>query len=225
MFEKYNESLEYSYVFGAFGTIKLLEDRPSICLSILIDSSFVTNEAYKKIYDYSKKYNIPLIVDNKTISRIRDKDNIFVVGVFKKIENNDKNNNKDIVILNENDPGKIGTIIRSMQGFEFYNIVLVNCDIDIYHYHLVRATMGSYFIMNIKKYDSIEKYIEDNNDKTFINISTIGDNIESINKKEDNISFIFSSIPINNNLIHHCKLDYNISIENLVNITLFTLYK
>ena len=90
MFEKYNESLEYSYVFGAFGTIKLLEDRPSICLSILIDSSFITNEAYKKIYDYSKKYNIPLIVDNKAISRIRDKDNIFVVGVFKKIENNDK---------------------------------------------------------------------------------------------------------------------------------------
>ena len=33
-FEKYNEALSYSYVFGAFGTIELLTNKKDECLAI-----------------------------------------------------------------------------------------------------------------------------------------------------------------------------------------------
>ena len=42
-FEKYNEALSYSYVFGAFGTIELLTNKKDECLAILVDPSFTSN--------------------------------------------------------------------------------------------------------------------------------------------------------------------------------------
>lgn len=225
MFEKYNESLPYSYVFGAFGTIKLLEESPSICLSVLISPSFKTNDAYNKIDSLCKRHNITIIEDDKLISKIRDKNNIYVVGVFKKIKINTLSN-KHIVLINQNDVGQIGTIIRSMQGFDFDNLVLINSNIDIYHYHLIRATMGSYFKINIKQYDNINDYINEYNDYHFINISNYGDNIDNINHlTNDKISIIFSNNKIDNDSMLYYKFDFNISIDNIVNITLFKLYE
>ena len=45
---KYNSSLSYSYVFGAFGTIELLNNKPSQCIGVIVDPSFVKNEAFIK---------------------------------------------------------------------------------------------------------------------------------------------------------------------------------
>ena len=69
MFEKYDSRLSYSYVFGAFGTIKLLEDMPSICIAVLVDSSFLDNEAYKKIVSLANKYDIDVIILPATCER------------------------------------------------------------------------------------------------------------------------------------------------------------
>ena len=132
-FEKYNENLSYSYVFGAFGTIELLTNKRKECLAILVDPSFTSNEAYQKIINLCKNSNIKIIVDNKILSKIKDKGNIFVIGVFKKYQST-LSNNKHIVLHNVNDVGVIGTIIRSMRGFNFENLVLIDCDVDLYHY-------------------------------------------------------------------------------------------
>ena len=89
---KYDEALSYSYVFGAFGTIELLNNKLNRVLAILIDPSFVNNEAFNKIKDICLANNIPLIIDLKIIDKIRDKKNIFVIGVFKKYTSTLKTN-------------------------------------------------------------------------------------------------------------------------------------
>ena len=48
-FEKYNIDTTYSYVFGAFGTIELLNNKSEECLAIIVDPSFVNNDAFLKI--------------------------------------------------------------------------------------------------------------------------------------------------------------------------------
>ena len=223
IFNKYSKEASYSYVFGAFGTIELLKNKANECLAVLVDPSFTSNDAYKIIVDICKKKNIPIHVDIKLISKIKDKGNIFVIGVFKKYKNNLDDNNH-LVIYKNNDVGSIGTIIRSMRGFNFSNLVLIDCDIDLYHEHLIRSTMGAFFQCNIKEYKSLADYINEYPNKSLINISNKGNSLSSILDK-DNLSIIFSKESIDNNKITNILFDEDLPLENIVNIVLFSLYK
>ena len=71
-------------MFGAFGTIELLTNKKEECLAVLVDPSFTSNEAYEKIVKLCQNSNIKVIVDAKLVNKIKDKGNIFVIGVFKK---------------------------------------------------------------------------------------------------------------------------------------------
>ena len=219
---KYNSSLNYSYVFGAFGTIELLENKAKECLSIIVDPSFANNEAFIKIKSLCKAHNIPIIIDLKVINKIRDKGNIFVIGVFKKYESM-LNNDKHLVLHGINDVGVIGTIIRSMRGFNFENIVLIDCDVDLYHEHLIRSTMGAFFQTNIKRYNSFASYKKEYNHLKFINITKEGNPLSSISNSNE-LSLIFSSKPIKDDSVTHINFKEDISLDNIVNIVLFNLY-
>ena len=223
VFSKYSKDSSYSYVFGAFGTIELIKNKAKECLAVLIDPSFTTNDAYKIILDICKKEKIDVIVDKNIVNKIKDKGNIFVIGVFKKYSCNLTNENH-LVIYQNNDIGSIGTIIRSMRGFNFSNLVLIDCNIDLYHEHLIRSTMGAFFQTNIKQYNSINEYINDYPNKTIYNICDKGDNILSIDKQKD-LSLIFSDFKIENDKIINIAFKENIPIENVVNIVLFSIYK
>lgn len=219
---KYSKNLSYSYVFGAFGTIELLKNQPLQCKCVLIDPSFTNNEAFKIIKQICNKYNIKLIIDLKAISKIKDKGNIYVIGVFNKYCTN-LTNNSHIVLYNNDNAGDVGTIIRSLRGFAFENLVLINCNIDLYDNHLIRATMGAFFSTNIKQYNCLDDYIKDYPNYIFVNITNKGNDISLI-KKSGNLSLIFSNESIEHEKMTYIKMDKDISLENIVNITLFNLY-
>lgn len=220
-FEKYHKGLSYSYSFGAFGTIELLKNKNCYCKAILIDPSFVKNETYKKIVELCKERNIPIVVNLQTISKIRDKDNIYVVGVFDKYQSL-IDNNKHILLYRINDVGIVGTIIRSMDGFNFHNLILIDCDIDIFDEHLVRSSMGSFFKTNIKQYDNLDSYLKDYPNKQIVSISKHGDTTNLDNK---DYTYAFSNDYLDYpNVINYC-FNRDISIDNIANIVLFTLYE
>lgn len=223
VYSKYSNTSSYSYVFGAFGTIELLTNKPSECLSVLIDPSFIKNEAFSKIKTLCQKHNIEIIIDEKIVSKIRDKGNIFVIGVFNKYKSN-LSNNKHIVLYNINNVGEIGTIIRSMRGFSFENLVLINCDVDIYDEHLIRSTMGAFFQTNILTLNNIEEYTSLFTNQKMFNISNSGSSLSNI-INDDNISLIFSLNPLSNEKITNVEFKENIPLENIVNIVLFNLFE
>ena len=221
-YEKYREELPYSYVFGAFGTIELLKNKIDECLAVLIDPSFQKNDSFALIKQLADKKNIPLIINSNLINKIRDKGNIFVIGVFKKFHC-DLSIKNHLALYEIDDIGLIGTIIRSMRGFNFENLVLINCKIDIFNEHLIRSTMGAFFSCNIKQFSSLEKYINDYPHFSFLNISSNGDKLDKLVNKE-NTSYIFSKNPINKKEVTNIKFEENISLDNIVNIVLFKLY-
>ena len=223
VFSKYSKDLSYSYVFGAFGTIELLKNKAKECLAVLIDPSFTTKDTYKIILDICKKEKIDVIVDKNIVNKIKDKGNIFVIGVFKKYSCNLTNENH-LVIYQNNDIGSIGTIIRSMRGFNFSNLVLIDCNIDLYHEHLIRSTMGAFFQTNILTLNSIEEYTSLFSNQKMYNISSIGSSLSNISN-DNNISLIFSNKPIDNEKITNVVFKENIPLENIVNIVLFNLFE
>lgn len=219
--EKYHEKLSYSYTFGAFVTIELLKNKINEVQCVLVHSSFVKNEVYQQILKLCKKANKNVIVDNKLVEKIRNKENIFVIGVFRKYKQI-LNKQNHIVINNINDYGIIGTILRSMNGFDFSSLILINSDIDIYHTHLIRASMGAIFHMNIKKFSSLEEYNREYQNHYYYYISK---------EKGSKIKDIEINCPYSILFGFH-KLDIpsiyfpeDINIENIVNIIIYNLYK
>lgn len=86
----------------------------------------------------------------KKISDMESASNCFGV-CSKKVE--EDIGNKIIVLDNIQDPGNLGTIIRSAVAFNIDTVVVSNDTVDIYNPKVVRSTKGMLFNINIIKRD------------------------------------------------------------------------
>ncbi|MBR2997614.1 MAG: RNA methyltransferase [Bacilli bacterium] len=139
----------------------------------LVEGDHLVKEAYKAgylvkliltedIYDFDVE---KLIVTDKVINSISDLNNVKVIGVCKKISS-DLDLNKNILILDGvQDPGNLGTIIRSCVAFNIENLVLSNETVDLYNSKVIRSTQGMNFHINIVRDDlkNVISLLKDNN--------------------------------------------------------------
>lgn len=93
----------------------------------------------------------------KKISDMPSITNYFGVCT-KKVEN--KPGNKIIILDNIQDPGNLGTIIRSATAFNFDTIILSTDTVDLYNPKVVRSTKGMLFNINIIVRD-LETYLKE----------------------------------------------------------------
>ena len=96
--------------------------------------------------------NISIASDEvlKYLSDVETPQNI--IGVCLKKEN-DIIGNKVVVLDDIQDPGNLGTIIRSAVAFNFDTIILSNNSVDLYNPKVIRASQGMIFKINIKRLD------------------------------------------------------------------------
>lgn len=104
--------------------------------------------------DFDNKYVVSLDVMKK-ISTQKSVSNIC--ATIKLFSNNLVNSNA-IVLDNLQDPGNLGTIIRSACAFGFENIILSNNTVDLYNEKVIRASEGMIFNVNFIKLDLINSY-------------------------------------------------------------------
>ena len=139
----------------------------------LVEGDHLVKEAYKAgylkkiiltedIYDFDVE---KLLVTDKVIKSISELNNTKVIGVCSKLSN-ELDLSKNIVILDGvQDPGNLGTIIRSCVAFNINNLVLSNETVDLYNSKVIRSTQGMIFNINIIR-DDLEntiKLLKDNN--------------------------------------------------------------
>ena len=74
-----------------------------------------------------------------------------IMALCKKKEDNLKLGNKILLIDNIQDPGNLGTIIRSALAFNIDTIVLSEDCVDLYNSKVIRATQGMFHINIIRK--------------------------------------------------------------------------
>ena len=72
-----------------------------------------------------------------------------VIGICKMIDNKEIIGNHLLILDDVQDPGNIGTIIRSANAFNVDTIILSNNSCDIYNDKVLRSTQGMIFNMNI----------------------------------------------------------------------------
>ena len=80
-------------------------------------------------------------------------------AVVRKKESRELTSDKILLLDGINDPGNIGTMIRTSEAFGFRDIILMPGTVDIYNEKSLRASMGSIFRLNIVEmgYENIKK--------------------------------------------------------------------
>lgn len=154
----YKKDVGYSYTLGAFPTIELLHCRPSAVREVFVHSSFTDSETIDALCG---RAGIPVTVSDKTITRLSDKENCFVVGVFDKYTERLREDVPHIVLVNPSNMGNLGTIFRTAAAMGIYDIAIVAPGVDSFHPKAVRASMGALFRLRHRYYDRFESYREE----------------------------------------------------------------
>ena len=158
----------------------------------LIEGEHLVNEAFKlnllklTISLDNVSYNVPNLIVNKSvlesISSINSTPNI--IGVCKYIEENKTLGDRILILDNIQDPGNLGTIIRSSVAFNFTSVVLSLDTVSKYNNKVIRSTQGMLFNTNVVSCDikSLIKKLKDENYVIYATDVVDGINIKDIKK-------------------------------------------
>lgn len=167
----YKKDFEYSYTLGAFPTFELIDAMPSEVEEVLVHSSFTDREKLEEkcrsAAAFRKGRPIPVSENNKLIAKLSDKENVFVIGVFRKYEKKLDEKRPHVALVNPSNMGNLGTIIRTACGFGIYDIAIIEPAADIFNPKTVRASMGSLFRIRNQHFTDFQQYMQEygyNND-------------------------------------------------------------
>lgn len=155
----YKKSDDTSYTLGVFPTIELLKTRPQDVVRVVVHSSIEKNSGYPIIQELCQKHHIHIDIHDKTIDKLSPKNNCFAIAVFKKYENFIVEGNH-VVLVHPMDMGNMGTIMRTMLGFGYQNLVIVRPAVDVFDPKVIRSSMGAIFHLNIQYYDDFMTYYD-----------------------------------------------------------------
>lgn len=159
----------------------------------MVDGEHLVQEAYKKnvLEELILLENINFCLDVKTsyitenvlkyVSNLENSSGI--IGICKKQKNTLKGNK--VVILDDiQDPGNLGTIIRSCVAFNIDTLILSKNTVDLYNSKVIRATQGMLFNLNIVKENDLEILIKKLKEKSYKILSTNVNNGKSLKSIE-----------------------------------------
>ena len=190
--EKYKKENNYSFTFGTFPTFELIKNKPNQAVCLLLHSKLKISEDIQKLISLCNDLKIEVKYDDKTINKIVDKENCFVVGVFKKFIGKNAED-KHIVLVNPSDAGNIGTIMRTMLGFDLKNLIIVRPCVDVFNPKVVRASMGAIFSLNIVEFDCVEDYLKSNNNKKYFFMLNGKKSLGNFKTEQKNYDLVFGN--------------------------------
>ena len=99
--------------------------------------------------NYDFDYDNKIVVTDKVLKYISNLNTPSGIMAVCNKPNSKKLGSRIIVLDNIQDPGNLGTIIRSSVAFNFDTIVISNDSVDVYNSKVIRATQGMLFNVNI----------------------------------------------------------------------------
>lgn len=204
------------------------------CLEVVLSES--KKDKYLEKYPKLNDKEITVFSDNLFNDISIQNNNQGIIFLFEKENKKIENLKGDLVILDEiQDPGNLGTIIRTSLAAGYENLVLTSNSVDCYNIKVIRATMGAIFNVNVVylEKEEIVKYLL-NNGYNIVSTSLDDDSKDYTKMKLlDKNAFIFGNeghgiskefTDITNQKIK-IKIYGNIESLNLAIATAIILYK
>ncbi|CEI74027.1 MULTISPECIES: TrmH family RNA methyltransferase [Romboutsia] len=220
-----NRNKESKFIIEGYRILTLAVECKASLDYVFINEDFENKEEHLKFLDTLKTNNIKIYkTTNKIFNELIDTENTQgILGVvnFKQrnIEEYLKDEHKFVLILDRiQDPGNMGTIIRTADAAGVDAIIALKGCVDIYNPKVIRSTMGSIFDMNIihatqeealrilklKNFDIVSSYLNTNNyyntvEYNYKTALVIGNEANGINDELVSKSDMLVKIPIYGN--------------------------
>lgn len=161
----------------------------------LIEGEHLILEAYKKgilkelILEEGTDFKLDIetsYVTSSVLKYISELSNPSkIMGICNKIKEKEIGN-KIVILDGVQDPGNLGTIIRSSVAFNIDTIILSNTCVDLYNSKVLRATQGMIFNINIIERDleEIIPKLKENNYKVYGTKVNGGKSLKNIEKAD-----------------------------------------
>lgn len=137
---------------GEFAVTELLKHHLSSVSKVVVKSN--------KEKDKYTKYKVPVFVNEKLVNHLIKKEDIYAFAEFIPYEMKLNKNKTHILIHNLNDEGELGTILRTAVAFSYFDVALINCQIDLFSNKLIRASTGAIFMTNVESFKNKNQYLE-----------------------------------------------------------------
>lgn len=125
----------------------------------IVEGEHLVMEAYKANIllevihtdDYECSLDVPsTLVSDRVMESISLLKSVpSVMGVVKLVTNNEIKGNKIVLLDNVQDPGNVGTIIRSALAFNVSTVVLSEDSVSLFNDKMIRSSEGTIFNMNV----------------------------------------------------------------------------
>ncbi|SCJ56040.1 Putative TrmH family tRNA/rRNA methyltransferase [uncultured Clostridium sp.] len=147
--DKKGRSKEQKYVIEGF---RLIQE--AFKAGCKIDSIVLNNDGKKKLNQYLEQYVDSVkvyLMEDSLFSQLTSTENPQGIIAILEIEDKRENLNGDFYLLCDKvqDPGNLGTIIRTAHAAGATGIILTKGTVDIYNDKVIRSTMGSIFYVPI----------------------------------------------------------------------------
>lgn len=168
--------------------------------------------------DFSYETDIKhIIVSNEVMKKLSDNPSIpkIMAIVYKK--ENTISGNKILLLDRLQDPGNLGTIIRSAVAFNFDTIILSNDTVDLYNSKVLRSTQGMLFNINILRQDltSVINELKNNNYTIYGTKVDNGNDVKEINNTNKFALIIGNEgTGISDNILKQCDKYLYIKMNN-----------
>jgi len=191
---KYKKEDDVSFTLGTTLTIELLKRKKNEAVRLYISPKQIHDETYQKLLSLSKEGAVPVIENNERIFKdLSEKDNVMAIGEFHKFSSPLSQEANHIVLVNPSNMGNLGTIIRAMVGFSFFNLAIIKPAADIYDPKVIRASMGAFFLLKFELFDSFDQYAERYPNRHFYPFMLQAKTTLKEAKKEEPFSLVFGN--------------------------------
>lgn len=161
--EKKYRDLENSYVIEGIKLIKEAISENANIKQIIMCDEFADSEIDKETMFEIARHNVICVTKNVFNVLTDVKTPQGIIAVVQKKKTNIIDYNEDIIIALDDiqDPGNLGTILRTVDSANLKQIIVSKNTVDVYNPKVVRSTMGAIFRINVIEADDLKQSLQE----------------------------------------------------------------
>lgn len=181
--KKYRDEFGEYIVEGVKLINEAIAEKLDVKTIVICDNCNKTETINQNLMYEVAKYSC-IYVDEKvfnTITEVQNPQGILAV-VGKKNKQEEINYNEDVIVILDDiqDPGNLGTILRTIDSVNLSQVIISKKSGDVYNSKVIRSTMGAIFRINVIESHNLSETIKNLKKHKFTIISTTLDTDKTI---------------------------------------------
>ena len=180
--KKYRDEYNEYIIEGIKLIEEAIEEKAGIKTIVVCDDCAKNEKLDSKLLYEVAKYNC-IYVEEKVFKSISDVQNHQgILAVMSKEVNNKIDYKEDLIVVLDDiqDPGNLGTILRTLDSANIKQIIVSNKSSDVYNPKVVRSTMGAILRVNVIESKSLQDTLKELKNHEFEIVATSLDTKNSI---------------------------------------------